>query len=374
MIRNVPNLSHRLYRTSDLEGLRDLWRRVYHADSVPRREAAFVWITEQNPYRTAAPNRHLIWDNDKERVAGTLGSLSLRYCFHDKTFDMSYSHDLLVDPGYRGLGLGKKLVDAVAQGASGLAGGLWMTDACYALHQRMNWTPVRPFKAQRLVLDAKAAFRRRTRSRAISGLAGGVAQIWSTHVQRKLRRIPAQATVLSHFDGSVDELFERARPDLGIAALRHQQYLNWKYVESPNSRYRILLIADNGRADAYAVTRLDEKENAKNGLIVDLLADPNKPKAFAAAVVAAVKHLSQEGAEIIYVLTTYPPFRSQLQTMGFHLSSRPFTFVVTGHEPVVGGRDLTDPSSWYLTLGDSDGDMWANAQTWTLDRQAVRAR
>jgi hypothetical protein len=58
--------------------------------------------------------------------------------------------------------------------------------------------------------------------------------------------------------------------------------------------------------------------------------------------------------------------------MGFRLGTHLYTFVITG--PLDQFQDLkpTLAGSWYLTMGDSDGDMWAEAQRWKMGREATR--
>jgi hypothetical protein len=186
---------------------------------------------------------------------------------------------------------------------------------------------------------------------------------------------PALAvTQVQRFDGTADGLFERAASQMGLVAERHHPYLNWKYVDSPNVTYQCFLVGGGSEPDGYFVTRLDQRRDGHcNGLVVDLLADPRNPRAFDSAISGAVRHLRREGAETVSILTTYPPFRARLEALGF-LRGRQYTFVITGYDSLPNGPDPLDPSSWYLTLGDSDGDMWAEAQAWTIDRLATEPR
>ena len=97
------SLVERLYTRHDLPALRRLWEGAYDPESVHRREAAFRWVTEGNPVCPQGAPRHLIMDGDS--VAGTLGCMPTLVRAFDRTIEMHFSHDLLVDPQYRGLGL-----------------------------------------------------------------------------------------------------------------------------------------------------------------------------------------------------------------------------------------------------------------------------
>ena len=83
---------------------------------------------------------------------------------------------------------------------------------------------------------------------------------------------------------------------------------------------------------------------------------------------AAAAHLAGEGAEIVYVLTTHEPFRRRLDEMGFRQAPTLHTFVIHGQDQLHTEGDPTRSSFWYLTHGDSDGDMWAEAQAWKTAR------
>jgi GNAT superfamily N-acetyltransferase len=342
---------------------------AYDSASLPRREAAFRWITERNPCAPGGAPRHLIVDGNK--IAGTLGSLPIRLRAFGQPVEMHLSHDLLVDPSYRGLGLGKTLVQAVAAGAPPLAGGMWMTEACYALHQRVGWAAVQPFQGHGLIVDARGALRRRLGSKTVAGLLAPAAGAYLRFTSRKASRPRRPVTEVERFDSRVDDLFERCAGRLGLVAERHHPYLNWKYAEAPNVTYRRFLVGEPA-VDAYAVTRLERREDGHaNGLIIDILADPERDGAFQSAVAGAVDSLRDEGAEIVYILTTHRPFRRTLEGLGFRLSPRRYTYVITGQHSLPGNGDPLDPATWYLTLGDSDGDMWSGAQQWKVRREAA---
>jgi hypothetical protein len=301
---------------------------------------------------------------DGDSVAGTLGCMPMLVRAFDRTIEMHFSHDLLVDPQYRGLGLAKKLVDKIADGAPLLAGGLWMTGPCYALHQKAGWLAVKPFPGQSFIVDAGAAMKRILPSPLAAQLLGPFAQAYL----RLFRGAPTAEDLASHevdkFDHRVDELFERAAPSLGIIAERTHSYLNWKYVDSPHVSYNRFLIGDEESPSAYFVARRHERDDGLiDGLIVDLLADPSAGLAFECAIGKAVKVLSSDGAEVVHFLTTHQPFRDRLKRLGFRTSSRQNTFVVTGHNDLPSRFDIQNPATWYLTLGDSDGDMWAKSES-----------
>ncbi len=275
---------------------------------------------------------------------------------------MHFSFDLLVDPSYRGAGLAKKLVRAVTAGAPSVAGGIWMTEACYALHQRVGWEAVEPFHAHWLPLDGRGLLARKVGSGTAVRLLGPAANLVSRLLLRRVPRPRLAVAEIERFEEHVDALFERCAPSLGIIVERTAPYLNWKYVENPHVRYRRFLLGDPSSPDAYAVLRVDDREGGhRDGIIVDVLADPSHPTAFGAAIGAAVEAARAEGAEILHILTTYPPFRGQLEKMGFRRSPRKVTYVVTNLEHLSGMPDPRDSSHWYLTQGDSDGDMWADA-------------
>lgn len=357
----MPTIVERLYTPEDLPALRQLWAQAFEPEAVNRRETSFRWVTECNPACPDGAPRHLMMDGDT--VVGSLGSMPVHFRVFGHPIEMHFSHDLLVDPTYRGFGLGKKLVQSVARASPSLAGGLWMTGPCYALHRKVGWLSVRPFPGHYFVLDAGAVLKRRLSSR-IAGLLGPFAHAYLRLFRRSPGRGSLPAYEVNRFDGRVDELFERCAGAFGIIAERTHQYLNWKYVESPHVVYRRFMIGDQGSPDGYVVTRRQERgDGHTNGLIVDLLADASKPQAFDSAIAIAVDALRTDGAEIVYVLSTHVPFRQRLEALGFREVSRLQTFVVTGQEHLLSNCNVQDPSTWYLTYGDSDGDMWAMADS-----------
>ena len=364
----MSGIVERAYTSADLPHLRQLWGRVYEPEAASRREAAYRWITERNPLCPAGAPRHLAFDAD--RLVGSLGRMPIRWRAGGHPFEMHWSHDLLVDPACRGRGLGKILVQAVARDAPSMAGGLWMTDACCRLHVSAGWKEVRPFRPQRLILDGGAALRRRVRSPLLAGVLAPAARAWIGVFGRRPGPPSRPIRDVDAFGRGTDALFERVAARLGCIAERTHAYLNWKYVDTPHLRYGKVMVGDPAAPEGYAVWRTDRKADGRvNGLIVDLLADPAVEGAFDSAVSAAVARLAAEGAQVVTCLVTHAPFRARLAAAGFSPGSHLHTFVITAETRVPIDGDPFDAASWYLTAGDSDGDMWSTAQAWAIGRQ-----
>ena len=82
------------------------------------------------------------------------------YMIKGERVPVRITHDLLVDPAYRGQGIAKKIVDNSKATGDFYPGGMWMNVPCYKIHCACGFDDVASPTTQTLVLDP-AAFARR---------------------------------------------------------------------------------------------------------------------------------------------------------------------------------------------------------------------
>lgn len=85
---------------------------------------------------------------------------------------------------------------------------------------------------------------------------------------------------VTRFPEAMAELFERARAPHGAIAVRDAAFLNWRFADRPNHRYRMALArTPAGRLAGYAVAAVGDFDLTHSGLVVDWLVDPACPEA-----------------------------------------------------------------------------------------------
>lgn len=347
----------------DWAGVRALFEKVYGPDVAERRFRALRWVTLENPAAAPGERRYVAADGD--RIAGTLGRMPVRFAVMGRPILVRYSHDLLVDPDYRGQKLAQRLVDEVPRRSECPTGGLWMTGPSYTIHQKGGWKAMTPARAQMRILDPAALLARRMPA-ALAGMAGGVLRgLLGLAAVDARGSGPAGYRVdeVDAFGPEADALWAEVSPLIEVAAVRDQAYLHWRFERAPNTRYVKLVARKDGKARGFLALRLPEGGRAGSVAVgVDFLARPDEPDAITALFREALSRARAAKATGLLALTTCGSFRRRLRRLGFLQAPHLQTFVLHN---LAGHPDealLSDTAHWYLTFTDSDGDMWTGAQ------------
>ncbi|MBI4878421.1 MAG: hypothetical protein HY812_02005 [Planctomycetes bacterium] len=195
--------------------------------------------------------------------------------------------------------------------------------------------------------------------RFLAQAAGAVAR----PLLRLLGRLPrslgpdARVRLVERFDGRADSLWERARERLPLAGVRDCAYLNWRFVDTPTRRHRVLVLENGAAWRGYAVV----EDGGGRGWVVDLLAENEEAEDL--LLRGALQHLRERENPLVF-LSAMPcaRLRRMMARNGLfpHPRKRPFRtatpFIVRllrqDLEP--SPQVLADPTQWYLLDGDRD--------------------
>lgn len=167
------------------------------------------------------------------------------------------------------------------------------------------------------------------------------------------RRMRCPIYPVDRFDSRVDRLWEECRPELRVATVRDARYLNWRYADCPDVKYRLLMAGGTPgtRLQGMAVLRLGVGDQP-----VACLMDWLVPSRHMAAADRLLQHSFQEAerAGLKEVHAWFPPSSLWYR----YLLGKGFQPVGTGSLTV---RQFTPAVSlellntdWYYTMGDSD--------------------
>lgn len=167
------------------------------------------------------------------------------------------------------------------------------------------------------------------------------------------RRIQCPIYPVDRFDAGVDHLWEQCRSELRVATIRDARYLNWRYADCPDVKYRLLMAGGTlgTRPLGMAVLRLGVGDQPVACLMDWLVpwrntaaADRLLQRSFQEAELAGMKELH----------AWFPPsslWYRYLLNKGFQpvgtacMTVRQFTQTVS--------LELLN-THWYYTMGDSD--------------------
>ncbi len=331
------------------------------------RKKAVLWLHDRHPLAGRVPLRFVV--KDGERIAGSMGHMPADYMIKGERVPVRITHDLLVDPDYRGQGLAKKIVDNAKDTGDFYPGGMWMNDPCYKIHRSCGFEDVLPVATQTLVLDPKAFVARQ----GLGGAKGAAVQtLLSVGRVRAMRRVTAAAkgsageTVLREipeFSPALDEAWLSMIKTYGIAACRDAAFLNWKYTRHPVVRYRVLLAERRGKPSGYLVWRLPLEGGVENrASIVDYVVERGDTAALQSMAAAVIIEASAARVEALSVMTTQPWASKLLRSFGFLPRRESHTWLVANWERHIPAQWLRTHEPWHVCLGDSDGDFWTSGK------------
>ena len=294
-------------------------------------ERRLSWLYEGNP-----AGRALTWlACAGDDVAGCTSFFPFRLQLDGAQALAALGGDGWVRPTFRRHGIGAALHEASrsALGGDGLA-------CMYGAPGSMNLSPLKHGGSREVCTVSRWA-------RPLRGVAAGL-----TLAERALGMVrwPAAKLVAMHpRDERVDEVWQAARDEVALGAVRDSAFYTWRFLESPSHREPAYVIVRGKRP--IAVCALEAMASGRNLRIVDLIAVPG---AWHDALRAIVAHASRTPAATVDIKLASPDGRRRhMWRSGFvEREHKPF-LVMLPHD---GDRRLVDPGRWFYSGADSDLD------------------
>jgi GNAT superfamily N-acetyltransferase len=360
---------------------------AYGARAQYKATPRWTWQFIDNPFGRRQGDEVPVWlAVDGDRVVGQIAVQKALLQVEGKTFEAGWAVDIMILPSHRGAGIGHRLHNAVASNVDILMA-LAMAQASRRMavrqgrvalaevHQLTRWVRLDAVSVRRYLLlrtahhhwahvTARLSCSVFQFHRFFPRLANPLLRL-RDFVKRPLRGRGATSIVeVDSFGPEIDELWERTRGDYPVIFPRDARFLNWRFVDCPEPRYRRFVAERAGRAVGYVVLRRAEPVELPQGIIVDLYASRRD----AETIDELVRHsLSFFGDSVSAVDcgTSVAEFEAVLRKHGF--------FRTRVHHPTCVCRDsaLRDrlaqlENDWFFSKGDHDWD-----QIYLADPNAV---
>jgi len=335
--------------------------KVLGPDECEHRREVLASMHERMPGRDRFPLRHVILDGD--RVAGSLGYMPADFWIRGERVPVRFTHDLLVDPDYRGQGLAKLVVDNARALGDFFPGGMWMTDPCYKIHLGCGFDDAAALTTYTLALDAMSFVAQKEMSAAkalVARLGLTLTRLRSVaRANRALARAGNAMQAIDRFDPALDATWAHLGASYDITLARDAAFLNWRYAEHPHLTYRFAIARKNGVAAGFVVWR-PSNVGEKRAVIVDFLVAKGDVVTFEQLLSHAIVNASAACCHSLSILTTQSWAARTLRSFGFFPRGSRNTWVVAGWQERIPKEWLTDQDPWHVVLSDSDGDIWSH--------------
>ncbi len=298
-------------------------------------QARWQWLYETNPGGKA-----LTWiATENGQVAGCTSFFPFRMWLVGHMVRGALGGDGYVRPAFRRRGLGGLLHDASRRDMHAHEIG-----CMYGAPGAMNLTPLKHGGSRELGTVTRWA-------RPLRGSAFKVDAI--DKVVRAVLMPSRTATLepMSPMDARLDDIWNAAKSELRLAAVRDSSFYTWRFLAAPSGAEPAFVILDR-KQRAIGACALEAMNDGKTLRIVDLIAVPG---AWHACLRAITRYAGkQTGAHVIDIkLFTLDGRKRHMWRSGFtERDSKPFLCMI----PKNGDRRFVDPDRWFYCGADSDLD------------------
>jgi GNAT superfamily N-acetyltransferase len=307
--------------------------RPCHEDDVPGLVALFArvfgktitaehWHWKLRSLTSQAPNVLLATSNDQPvfQYAGIPTALSL----NGARIDAMVAVDGMTAPDFRRRGLLTRVVtEAHARWREtgidlvlGLPNEQWGSRTA-----ALGWLPM--FDLQRLIrpLRPEAMLAQRLGMPWLRRLRLA-STLWNGIIARlPHRHADVQTEMVGQADGRFDRLWEKCRANAKFAVVRNRAWVQWRFLDCPSRRYRVLLATRDGEPAGYCAYSVYESEGRRRALLAELAAPQDDDAARRTLLADLLHDLLAEGVEHVSTLAVpgTPDYR-ELRASGFFRS------------------------------------------------------
>lgn len=307
----------------------------------------FEWLYLQNPDGPARV--WLAYENQPRMLLGASAIFPRRMKVRGQEATGCVFGDFCVSQNYRTLGpallLQRASIKGMNEAGFGYAYDLPST-SMLGVYKRLGIAPNASLVRMAKPLRANRKVSEKVKSQAVARAATAAANTLLA-ARDLLRRTKSSAKIDVHtgrFGTEFTALADRASAGGSIHVHRSAKYLNWRFLDHPQSRFEVLTARKGKDLKGYAIFQTD----GGDGRIVDLFADD--PAEIRRGLVAgAVEILRARGCEIVSLpISATHLWRKELKGLGFR--PREAQPVVTMHSPAA----APEKSPWLFLEGDRE--------------------
>lgn len=340
---------------SDFESLGALYSEVYGIHFNP---SYWNWKYFQNPN-----GEHMMYlALDGGRVVGEVGSIAAKIKCGDSSYPASQTCDITVLPEYQKGGTFLKLYklsnEEHVQRDILTCYGFSVPVTLKISSKLLKFQPVCPVMRWVLILNPIPFLHKKFKMPIVAKAAGSIGRFFINLRIKRLYRIPEEKIIEIHFfDERFDRFWEERKKDYEIMLVRDSTYLNWRYIDHPARRYKVVAYLLDGKIKGFIVftTGVDE---VRRGIIMDIMVDPSEKKAVDYLLSAAIKFFYKEATDAVVLwLPEHASLVRDIKKWGFvrcETQHNLIARIVQQEEKRVNPEYIMNPDNWYFTMGDSD--------------------
>jgi len=315
--------------SSDFSEIIALFNTVWSASQqlVARNEKLFIRRYFNNPF--ANDTLSIFAAKDGSKIIGITGLLKFDLSYHQKRLPAVWVVDQAVLPEYQIKGIGYLLLKkAIQESAIAIAGD--NNAPSQKMHKSMGMKAIAHCTVMRKWVRPTNYFnfKKRAGIRIVHGVS---------------------------FDRQFDRLWEKARSEYDIVAIRNADVLRWRYENLPTRKFQTHALYKDGELYGYIVTTMGKvRDLAPKGVFVDFLFCQIDEGLIATFIMSVIAYLAKNGAVCFEAALSQRRVRKIFESLGFKDFDYDPNFIVYNNDFSRDKPDLWDGRKWHLTYGDAD--------------------
>lgn len=311
------------------------------------------WHHLENPYTD--PQDIPLWVvKSGNEIVGQMATIPVELKVGSRSTGAIWILDFIVDPRYRGQGLGKRLALTAREKYPTMIT-LGINEQSTAVFRKLNWVALDGIhRYQKLLFpghDPKPDFD----WRFLRSLANFASAPFRPRPNLLQPMRPESVRVLDRFDDSFEALWQEASKQWPVAVARRPRFLEWQFGRQPGKKFEVLGCFEQERLAGYAV--LFFRKNGRCGAppkaaISDLCySSIHSDEVIEELLKASLRRAVEKKAGSLVTDGLDSRVERHLRRWGFWQIKKSPRFMASAVED----RDLIcDPKNWFLTRGDSD--------------------
>ncbi len=351
------------YQDGDETQIIELFRMVFEKEmGKTESELHWNWENKQN----VSGHGEILLAKDGDRIVGQYAVIPVTFQVKGERVPGTLSLDTMVHPDYRGQRmftlLANKLYDDLGKKGIPITYGFPNGNSAHGFFNKLQWEEIADPPMMVKTIETEKIIAKATKSR-MAGKIGSLI-IGGKRVSLAPATSAKEWTIapIKRFSRDFNTVFEEGSKNYNILLARDSVFLNWRFVDRPESEYQCYSITPEGQDKPYGyiVLAKEDKMDIISGFLVDYFSCGNRPDLDKALIAYGSDLLNYQGVDaIVALMFDHSPYYSIIKKQGFmKVPRKRFP-----KDIYFGGRKnnddidfdmVKDKSSWYLTWGDTD--------------------
>ena len=356
----------RAYKKGDEDKIFDLSKAVYPEKKLDKESWMKFW---KWMYTECPAGKASIWLADHDgKIAGQYPMIFANLKVGDNTVKVGQNIELMTHPDYRKQGmfltLEKKALEEAAKKGTYITIG-FPNAAAYPGHIKTGWFDIgssdigfKPFNLEKMI---KSSSQKTFTKKLYTFFGKAIVKLFYREKKTKVADNIIISEITS-FDDRIDELWKEISDKYEITTIRSKDFLNWRYIKTPDVKYTIYIAEQNDNLQGYVVLRCFDENEVKIGYIYDIFTPKDRHEIAYSLIKKSMEFFKSKNADLALILMVADKdFCKLFKKKGFIFSKfiqSGFTeggqFCAFSSHPNIPKSFLMKKENWFIQLGDSD--------------------